>query len=86
MKKSHQIDKEIQKAVKQYFKHTTRHQGLLYQEMIQQVEKALINSVLEQTQNNHSLCAHVLGISRTTLYKKLNALNIQINTVIDEEH
>lgn len=43
----------------------------LYEMVIQQVEQPLIKVVLQQTHNNQSEAAKILGISRGTLRKKM---------------
>lgn len=67
------IEKEVRKLVKQYFINVEDGNcgGYLYQELIQRVEKELITTVLNHTANNQSQAASILGISRTTLRKKL---------------
>tara|TARA_B100002019_G_C21129906_1_gene527750 strand:+ start:222 stop:443 length:222 start_codon:yes stop_codon:yes gene_type:complete len=42
----------------------------LYEEVIREVEKPLINVVMRHTQGNISQAAEILGISRATLRKK----------------
>jgi transcriptional regulator of acetoin/glycerol metabolism len=42
-------------------------------------EKARIISVLAETKYNQKEAAKLLGINRSTLYRKLKALNIEIN-------
>lgn len=43
----------------------------LYELVIQQVEKPLIEFVLEQTNQNQTKTAQILGINRNTLRKKM---------------
>lgn len=42
----------------------------LYEEVIREVEKPLINVVMRHTEGNISQAAEILGISRATLRKK----------------
>ncbi len=70
------LEKCIKKLVKQYFSHTKNTKninngGYLHGELISRVERELIKQVLKQTQQNQSQTARVLGISRTTLRKKM---------------
>jgi Fis family transcriptional regulator len=44
----------------------------LYRLVMNEVERPMIESVLEHTQGNQSAAASILGISRGTLRKKLN--------------
>ena len=43
----------------------------LYEMVIQQVEKPLIEFVLAKTENNQTQTAQILGINRNTLRKKM---------------
>lgn len=45
----------------------------LYSIVLQEIEKPLIETILEHTQGNISQAAKILGISRATLRKKLKA-------------
>lgn len=67
------IEKVVKRLVKQYFATIETHteSGYLHDELIQRVEKALIKQVLKQTQQNQSQAAKILGMSRTTLRKKM---------------
>ncbi len=72
------IEHSIQQLVKQYFKH--RHSdtdsGFLYAEIIARTERELIIQVLAQTAENQSQTAKALGISRTTLRKKMQEFDL----------
>ena len=50
--------------------------GNIYPLLISQVEKSLIEIVLEEQRYNHYHTARVLGIGRTTLYRKMELLQI----------
>lgn len=67
------IEKVVKRLVKQYFSTIETHteSGYLHDELIQRVEKALIREVLKQTEQNQSQAAKILGVSRTTLRKKM---------------
>lgn len=76
------IEKEVRKLVKQYFA-TIEQQvdsGYLYQELIQRVERELIKTVIKKTDNNQSQAAVILGISRTTLRKKMAEFGLDQTT------
>ncbi len=50
----------------------------LYEMVIHQVERPLINIILQQTRCNQVRTAEILGINRNTLRKKINTLGINI--------
>ena len=50
----------------------------LYEVIIAQVEKPLIELTLEQTSGNQLKAAELLGINRNTLRKKITGLKIEI--------
>lgn len=51
--------------------------GNLYEMVITEVERPLIQTVLEQCGHNQSKAAQMLGLSRSTLRKKIATLNLQ---------
>ena len=51
----------------------------LYKRVLQEVEKPLILSILEVVEGSQVKAAGVLGISRNTLRKKLEELDIKAN-------
>ncbi len=50
--------------------------GNIYPLIVQEVEKYIIEVVLEEVRYNYFRAAQVLGISRSTLYQKIKYLNI----------
>ncbi|WP_321326439.1 helix-turn-helix domain-containing protein [Thiomicrorhabdus sp.] len=48
----------------------------VYDMVIQQVEKPMIEFVLQQTDNNQTHAANILGINRNTLKKKMQKYNL----------
>lgn len=48
----------------------------LYRTMLSQLEKSLLSSTMKATKGNYSKAASVLGLSRTTLRKKIKELKI----------
>jgi len=52
--------------------------GRLYQEVISETEKMLITQILRQTRGNRVQTAKILGISRVTLNKRIQELDIEI--------
>ncbi|MGD2119829.1 MAG: DNA-binding transcriptional regulator Fis [Chromatiales bacterium] len=62
----------VREAVDHYFAQMSDHEIKgLYQMVMSETEQPLLESVMEQTRGNQSKAANVLGISRSTLRKKL---------------
>jgi Fis family transcriptional regulator len=49
----------------------------LYNMVLGEVERPLIRAVMEQCGHNQSKAAHMLGLSRSTLRKKIASLGLQ---------
>lgn len=63
----------VRAAVDQYFEHINGHPACnLYEFVIAEVEKPLIETVLKHVGHNQSKAAKALGISRSTLRKKID--------------
>jgi DNA-binding protein Fis len=59
----------------------------LYDKVMEQVEKPLIEHVLRYVHGNQLRASAVLGINRNTLRKKMTALNIDVHKIkIEKEH
>jgi DNA-binding protein Fis len=50
--------------------------GNIYPLIIQEIEKYLIKIVLEETKGSLVVTANILGISRSTLYRKMQELKL----------
>jgi len=50
----------------------------LYEMVLHQVERPLINIVLQKTRGNQIKTADILGINRNTLRKKIKILDIEV--------
>ena len=50
----------------------------LYDQVIQEVERPLIQYALQQCRGNQIRAAKMLGINRNTLHKKIKTLNISV--------
>ena len=53
-------------------------EGLLYDTLIQKVEKYLFEIVLDTCSGKQVAAAKALGINRNTLKRKIDAMNIEI--------
>lgn len=64
-------------ALRGYFATLNGHRpGDLYQLVIGEVERPLLNAVMTYTNGNQSEAAEILGINRGTLRKKLRTYNL----------
>ena len=64
-------------ALRGYFTRLNGHKpGDLYQLVITEVERPLLNAVMSYTNGNQSEAAEILGINRGTLRKKLKSHNL----------
>ena len=62
----------VQTVLELYFRDMDGHKaGDLYEMVISEVEKPMLATVLHHTRGNQSNAAEILGISRSTLRKKL---------------
>ncbi len=57
--------------------------GNIYPLVMQEIERYIISLVLEETKYNHLRAARALGISRSTLYRKLEGLGLVGNSIVN---
>jgi Fis family transcriptional regulator len=77
MTKSDPLAECVQHSIEQYFKDLNGEQpSNLYNFFINEVEKPLLEVVMNQVKGNQSRAAEVLGINRNTLRKKLKTYNL----------
>ncbi len=68
----------VQDALRSYFGHMGDHSvNNLYRMVIAEVESPLLETVMEYTRGNQTKAAAVLGISRSTLRKKLAQYDLE---------
>ncbi len=71
------LAKAVHTAMNKYFKHLNGHKANdLYGMVIGEVERPLLECVLQQVDKNQSRAAEILGISRVTLRKKLKKYDL----------
>jgi len=68
------LRREVKRMVSGFGRHA---QGNIHPLIMQEVEKCIIEAVLEETNFNLVMAAKILGIGRSTLYRKIKSLNIQ---------
>ena len=70
------LNQHIRSSLKRYFANfeilDSKHIANLYNLVIEEVEKPLLEIVLEYTNSNQSKAAKVLGVSRNTLRKLIS--------------
>lgn len=68
----------VRAAVDQYFRQINGHPACnLYEFVIAEVERPLIETVLKHVGHNQSKAAQALGISRSTLRKKIDRYGLE---------
>lgn len=72
------LSEHVRMALRNYFARLDGHEAAdLYDMVIGEVEKPLIETVLEHCGHNQSKTAQVLGLSRGTLRKKMTQYGIE---------
>lgn len=76
--KSHiPLCQSVRTSVKRYFKDLNGEEPVnLYDMVLCEVEKPLIEMVMERAESNQTRAAKILGINRNTLRKKLKQYNL----------
>jgi len=76
---ANQWDDRLNKLIKDFLKNNNiEENGLLYDKLIQKVEKHLFEIVLETYSGKQVSAAKALGINRNTLKRKIDAMKIEI--------
>ncbi len=72
------LSKCVQRSLKTYFKDMNGEKPCnLYTMVIEEIEKPLLEVVMEQTESNQTKAAQLLGINRNTLRKKLRHYGLE---------
>ncbi|MFK5926507.1 MAG: sigma-54 dependent transcriptional regulator [Desulfuromusa sp.] len=82
-KKYRQQDESLEAVVTQKLENSLAQMNLqemnnLYEMVLHQIERPLINIVLQKTRGNQIRTAEILGINRNTLRKKIKILDIEV--------
>jgi Fis family transcriptional regulator, factor for inversion stimulation protein len=76
-KKSEPLSQCVSDAMQRYFQSLNGHgANNLYRLVMNEVEAPLLESVMKHTGGNQTLAATILGISRSTLRKKLSQYDL----------
>lgn len=72
----------IEKRLYDFIKRFKASEGSnLYHTLLREIEKPLITMVLKETGGNQVQAAHILGLNRNTLRKKIKELNIPLDNL-----
>ncbi len=78
---THIVQSLLQNTIEDYIRNVSNQNITpkdLYDQVIQEVERPLIQYALKQCRGNQIRAAKMLGINRNTLHKKIKTLNIQV--------
>jgi len=67
------LKKEVKKMVGSIGRHE---KGNIHPLIMNEIERCIITLVLKETNNNYFRSAQILGISRSTLYRRIDLLKI----------
>jgi len=74
---SHSLSAQVTVTLESYFATLDNESATdVYEMVIQQVEKPMIEFILAQTEQNQSKSAQILGINRNTLRKKMQMYDL----------
>lgn len=72
----------IEKRLHDFIKRFKASEGSnLYYTLLREIETPLITMVLKETKGNQIQAAHILGLNRNTLRKKIKELNIHLDNL-----
>ena len=78
MNRNAEIAEAVKRSLERYFKDMDGEQPtLIYDMVLKNVERPLIETVLHRAQGNQTRAASMLGINRSTLRKKMQELHIK---------
>ena len=78
LRQSNEIADSVRKSLDRYFKDLdgTKPRSI-YDMVLKNVERPLLEAVLERAEGNQTIAAEMLGINRNTLRKKMQQLRIK---------
>jgi Fis family transcriptional regulator, factor for inversion stimulation protein len=79
LRQSNDIAESVRRSLERYFKDLdgTRPQSI-YDMVLKNVERPMLEAVLDHAEGNQTVAAEMLGINRNTLRKKIHDLKIKI--------
>ena len=79
MRQTNEISDCVRKSLDRYFKDLDGEKPrAVYDMVIRNVERPLLEMVLDQAEGNQTVAAEMLGINRNTLRKKMQLLKIKL--------
>ena len=78
MSRSNELADSVKRSLERYFKDMDGEKPTsIYEMVLKNVEKPMIETVLGHAKGNQTLAAEMLGINRNTLRKKMQQLRIK---------
>jgi Fis family transcriptional regulator, factor for inversion stimulation protein len=78
MSRPNELADSVKRSLERYFKDMDGEKPTsIYEMVLKNIEKPMIEMVLGKAQGNQSLAAEMLGINRATLRKKMQQLRIK---------
>ncbi len=79
-RQNNEIAECVRRALDKYFKDLDGEKPRsVYDMVIRNVERPLLEAVLDQAEGNQTIAAEMLGINRNTLRKKMQSLKIKLS-------
>jgi Fis family transcriptional regulator len=78
MSRSNELSECVKRSLERYFKDMDGEKPTsIYEMVLKNIEKPMIETVLGKAEGNQSLAAEMLGVTRNTLRKKMQQLRIK---------
>ena len=78
MTRQNELADSVKRSLERYFKDMDGEKPTsIYEMVLKNIEKPMIETVLQHAEGNLSLAAEMLGINRATLRKKMQQLRIK---------
>jgi len=78
MSRRNELTDSVRRSLERYFKDLDGEKPTsIYDMVLKNIEKPMIETVLDKAAGNQSLAAEMLGINRNTLRKKMQQLRIK---------
>jgi Fis family transcriptional regulator len=78
MSRSNELADCVKRSLERYFKDMDGEKPTsIYEMVLKNIEKPMIETVLGKAEGNQSLAAEMLGVTRNTLRKKMQQLRIK---------